>query len=181
VRRNKIKVLTVNLTLCISLHGSKEITVAGYYMNINILQRTLLNNKFSTSLAEKSDIISAIKTIIRKNHLSTTISDYELTLILDEVITNAMEHGNNWYSNKKITVSVWIDNISLHIAVEDEGEGFDYENFKSECAHGNKLANRGRGLIIIKHFCKPVWMNSGRLIELEISLENNSKNNQKAV
>jgi len=133
-------------------------------------------NNFSTTFVGRSEIIHAVKTIIRNNNLSPAMSDYELTLVIDEAITNAMEHGNNWDRNKKIYVNVWIDMNTLHLSVEDEGEGFDFEHFKSECAQGNKIARRGRGLMLINYFCAPVWKKSGRLIELSIPLENDSEN-----
>jgi anti-sigma regulatory factor (Ser/Thr protein kinase) len=144
-------------------------------MNFSTRHKWLLKNKFSTTIAGRYDIINAVRIIVHENHLSPAMSDYELTLIVDEAITNAMEHGNNWDPDKMITVSARIDNKSLYISIEDEGPGFDFRNYKSECVQGNKLADRGRGLMIINHFCKPRWKKSGKLIELVIALENNQK------
>mgnify|MGYP003350775431 CR=1 FL=1 len=41
-------------------------------------------------------------------------------LIVDEAVTNAMEHGNRWNEDKSVSVSVWADSSCLHIAVEDQ-------------------------------------------------------------
>jgi serine/threonine-protein kinase RsbW len=140
-------------------------------MNAVLNKSKLLEKTFSSSLRGRSAIIDTVITSIKNNDLFLTISDYELTLIVDEALTNAMEHGNKWDPDKTISVSISFDKNFLYVSIEDEGEGFDFENFRSECSSGNKLANRGRGLIIIKHFCKPEWSKSGRLIELVINLK----------
>lgn len=150
-------------------------------MSTKIQQNILLDCKFGTSSAERSASISAIKAFIQNRNLTPTLSDYELYLIIDEAITNAMEHGNKWNPYKQIAVVIWVGKISLNISIEDEGDGFDFKNYKSEYVQGDKLSTRGRGLALINYFCKPVWKKSGRLIELEISLDNNSKGNERAI
>ena len=130
----------------------------------------LFKNTFSTSQNERTEVIQTVGTIIKSNRLVPVISDYELTLIVDEAVTNAMEHGNSWNPNKKVFVSVRTDGISLHVSIEDEGMGFDYAHYKSECEQ-NKLSKRGRGVMILRHLCKPFWGKSGREVILEIPLK----------
>ena len=133
-----------------------------------------LEKTYKTTSTDRSEIIFAVRSIIRKYNIVPLISDYEVTLVTDEAITNAMEHGNRWNSMKSIAVSVWLEEEKvLHLSIEDEGEGFNYANLRNEFLRGDKLAHRGRGLFIINKFCRPVWKKEGRLIELEICLQNN--------
>jgi serine/threonine-protein kinase RsbW len=139
----------------------------------------LFEETYKTTAENHAKIICMIKEIVKRHNIVSLISDYELTLVIDEALTNAMEHGNEWNSKKKINVSIWVEVKSLHIMIEDEGEGFNFKSFLSECAQGNKLANRGRGLIIINNLCKPIWKKAGRVIEISISLSQD--HDQKAI
>jgi len=103
-------------------------------VNDHSKQKILFESKFCTSSFKCSDIIQHIKSVVSNNRLLPAMSDYEFTLVIDEAITNAIEHGNNGDPDKVIRVSVRADLKSLHIAVEDEGKGFDYKHFRSECA-----------------------------------------------
>jgi len=89
-------------------------------------------------------------------------------LVVDEAVTNAMEHGNKWDPRKSIHLSIWTDSRNIHISIEDEGNGFDFSNHVSEFVKGNKLSQRGRGISIIRKFSIPAWHKSGRLIDLKI-------------
>jgi serine/threonine-protein kinase RsbW len=129
-----------------------------------IKKKVLLDKNCFSSYEERSELLYSITDVIKQNNIPVTLNDYELTLVVDEAITNAMEHGNHWDADKSVYASVWIDERFLHIEIEDDGEGFDYKHFKSDCAKGNKLSDRGRGIIILNNLCVPVWKKKeGRL------------------
>lgn len=128
----------------------------------------LLNERFGSSLDERVRVLSLVNTILKDNGIIPKISAIELALIVDEAVTNAMEHGNNWDSQKSIHLSIWTKNKNVHVSIEDEGKGFDFKNHQSEFAKGNKLSHRGRGISLIKKFCIPSWHKSGRQIDLKI-------------
>ena len=132
-------------------------------------------------LYSMTDIFPSGKPFLRANvdtlftRISTlpyriSLSAEELYLVLDEALSNAMEHGNNWDSSKQVHLTLWKDPHFLHVLIEDEGTGFDASNSGSEFEEGNKLSHRGRGLSLIRRFCTPLWKNAGRLIDLPIRL-----------
>jgi anti-sigma regulatory factor (Ser/Thr protein kinase) len=139
-------------------------------MHIQGKTKTFLINNYHTSTESRIRILTEVRNAVGRGRLVTTISGEELTLIVDEAVTNAMEHGNRWDSEKKIFVAVWADDAKLHVTIEDQGEGFDYHNHKSEFVKGNVLSPRGRGISLMKKFCIPSWTKSGRVVDLTIPL-----------
>lgn len=131
-----------------------------------------------TVLASNENRLALIKSIIdffSKKRLSPTIDQYEFYLVLDEAISNAMEHGNKWNPEKKVTVSIQVKSpTTVMIFIKDEGEGFDPNSIPSNQGKG-LTSLRGRGIFIIKKFCKVDWNEAGNCVSLSIEVENKAK------
>ena len=125
---------------------------------------------FASAMDQRKVILSSVLDSIDMHGVSVVMSREELLLVLDEALTNAMEHGNKWDRSKQVHLLLWRDPSFLHVLIEDEGTGFDCSKPGSEFEEGNKLSPRGRGLSLIKKFCTPLWKNSGRTIDLPIRL-----------
>jgi anti-sigma regulatory factor (Ser/Thr protein kinase) len=134
--------------------------------------RKLLTNNYMTSSESRVRILDEVKAAVLRGRVIPQISGEELTLIVDEAVTNAMEHGNRWDDQKTVSVSVLVDEAVLHVIIEDQGDGFDFRNNKSDFVKGNLLSQRGRGISLIRRFCSPSWTKSGRLVDLKIPLYN---------
>ena len=130
----------------------------------------IVNRSFPSSPEMRKEALSLLLSAAMTSGRILSISEDELTLIVDEAVTNAMEHGNHWDRRKSVHVSVLIKSGYLHMVIEDEGTGFDFENQKSEFEEGNKLSSRGRGLSLIRRFCDPVWSKGGRSIDLPVRI-----------
>lgn len=104
----------------------------------------------------------SIKTILSYIQSEQPINEdtlFEIKVILNELIINAICHGNNCDDNKGAIVTIRIFNFEqgsyLYISVEDEGCGFeenidlgklgDYVKGKN-----NSFNEHGRGLIIVE-------------------------------
>jgi sigma-B regulation protein RsbU (phosphoserine phosphatase) len=83
-----------------------------------------------------------------------------LRLCLEELIHNAMEHGNRCDLSKKVYITVKAEPQRAVIRVRDEGEGFDVERLMKEC-HSDPtiLSERGRGLTIVRHYADELTFN----------------------
>ena len=125
---------------------------------------------FASAMDQRKVILASLLESIDRNNVAVGMTRDELLLVLDEALTNAMEHGNNWDSSKQVHLTLWKDSRFLHVLLEDEGTGFDASNSGSEFEEGNKLSHRGRGLSLIRRFCSPLWKNAGRSIDLPIRL-----------
>lgn len=88
-------------------------------------------------------------------------------LVLDEVLTNAMRHGNQGVPGKCVHVSVGIDAEMLRVTVTDEGEGFQREGV-ADPRHGDRIwRTGGRGLFLIEQLMDEVsYRDEGRTVHL---------------
>ncbi len=123
---------------------------------------------FSSSRDKKTQLIADLKenlhAVLAKNNLMLRISNFDLELILDESITNAMEHGNNWDPTKKVCVKMELYDEELILFVEDEGEGFNYNS--SLNGNSSPLEVRGRGIPILKRLCDVQWLKGGAVLKI---------------
>ncbi len=99
---------------------------------------------------------------------------YEFRLILNELISNGILHGNKGFCNKKVNVAIEeVDSNTLDIFIKDEGQGFDYKQVcknKPE-SDGFKLSERGRGLMLVNALCNKMQFNeNGNQIKITKSI-----------
>ncbi len=83
-----------------------------------------------------------------------------LRLCLEELLHNAMEHGNRCDVSKKVYITVKAEPLRATIRVRDEGEGFDFLRLM-DCGSGvpDVLSERGRGLLIVRHYADELRFN----------------------
>lgn len=131
----------------------------------------ILTSIYPTNRESRKNIIDGIINTIDADNISLLITSEELYLVIDEALTNAMEHGNKWDSRKKVKIRLVKNSKHLHIFIEDEGKGFDIENTLITKKNVRNLKPRGRGLYIIKQFCKPSWNTTGNGIDLDFIIK----------
>lgn len=105
----------------------------------------------------------------RIDHLSCLNPDdqFEIKVILRELLQNAIRHGNAMDKTKMIALDVTLDEKNtLEISVQDEGSGFDIERILAQ-KRGKAMDTEdvfnmdefGRGLLIIENLCDTVCRN----------------------
>ena len=70
---------------------------------------------------------------------------YEIRLVLDELLTNAVVHGNKEDEDKNVYFQMQLRDDSVTGRIIDEGKGFDYMKFISEYDK-NHMKENGRGI-----------------------------------
>lgn len=133
-------------------------------------KKTLLKTKYPTLKEIRKSIVDDIITELSKNKLQAGLDNLELYLIIDEAITNAMEHGNTWDQDKYVHIEVAKDTNQLYITIADEGKGFKYPDLHSTA----NLQPRGRGIFIIKRFAQVSWNKKGNSITMAIPISYDS-------
>ncbi len=91
---------------------------------------------------------------------------FELRVILNELMVNAVIHGNKNDLSKHVRISFGItDRNNVFFTVEDDGEGYDYkflldglEESTRKIAFEN-LKDCGRGILIVKGLCEKMEFN----------------------
>jgi serine/threonine-protein kinase RsbW len=90
---------------------------------------------------------------------------YDTKVILNELIVNAIKHGNNCINDKSVKVSVAVINDRyLLFSIQDEGEGYCHNNTVSDNEPTSlnsccSLLESGRGIIIVKCLCDKLKFN----------------------
>lgn len=125
---------------------------------------------FSTN-ENRLDTLQKIQQILVEKQVKPVLADYEFMLTLDEAITNAMEHGNQWQDSKKIHIDMRVKDKNLLIYIRDEGKGFDISQAAENMSQKFHFSPRGRGIFIISKFCDVQWNKSGNEICMRISIQ----------
>jgi serine/threonine-protein kinase RsbW len=90
-----------------------------------------------------------------------------IMVAITESVNNAMKHGNKLDKTKNVILSATCDENALTIRVEDQGEGFDYDNLPDPTAPENIDKVGGRGVFLMKHLSDEVrFEDKGRVSEM---------------
>ncbi|NMA66006.1 MAG: ATP-binding protein [Clostridiaceae bacterium] len=132
----------------------------------NNCTREIYSETIDTDAYEASKEVNRILGIIQKTSKIDNEQCFDVKVILNELLQNAIKHGNDYDNNKKISIDVWIKDKFLYITVEDQGGGFDPQsildiklNRLSDC-NPMTIDETGRGLCIVQKLCDCIEFNS---------------------
>ncbi len=90
-------------------------------------------------------------------------------LCVSEAVINSIEHGNQYDSNKKVTIEVVCNSGEIDIIIKDEGDGFNYADITDPTKSENIKKESGRGIHIIKSLSNSLNYNEkGNTVRLKI-------------
>lgn len=111
-------------------------------------------------------IESFIDNAKEKFHLDDDIYG-NIMIAITEAVNNAIKHGNLSDSSKNVSLSLSLDERLIKFRIEDEGQGFDYENLPDPTSPENIEKPGGRGIFLMKHLSDEVsFKDGGRIVEL---------------
>ncbi len=94
-------------------------------------------------------------------------SIFALRLALEEVLINAIKHGNRFDPDKVVHVDVAITPAEVEITVEDEGPGFHRGSVPDPRLEENLERCSGRGILLVEAYMTHVeYGNGGRRIRM---------------
>lgn len=132
-------------------------------------ENTILSFTVQSSREDKKQAINRILLSLAENNIQVNIDEYELYLVLDEILTNAMEHGNLWNRERKVFISVTeTDTGRITVSVKDQGLGFNTKRIPDRLRVNGEISPRGRGLYIVRRFCDIEWNRLGNEVFLKI-------------
>ncbi len=92
---------------------------------------------------------------------------FKIHLALEEIIMNAIKHGNQLNPDKNVTVNCDVAAGVFKADILDEGEGFDRDDVPDPTQTENLLQETGRGLTIIENFMTSVeYVGSGNRVKI---------------
>lgn len=95
-------------------------------------------------------------------------SKVNLPLVMDEALSNAIQHGNKGKEDLKVHVRIYISTRRIVVQIEDQGEGFMIDDSRDPRDLENLYKDSGRGLYLIRELMDSVeFKKGGRLLEME--------------
>lgn len=95
-----------------------------------------------------------------------------IMIAITESVNNAIVHGNSSDKNKSVSLSLQVADNSLKFTVEDQGNGFNYDDLEDPTAPENLEKIGGRGIFLMKHLSDEVsFHNDGKKVELSFYLD----------
>lgn len=133
--------------------GAKKMTFASTLQNITAVEMLLSEVKKQHSLAD-------------------AFCD-SIWIVLNEAVSNAIKHGNNFNSTKNVHLQVEKkEEHYLCFTVKDEGEGFDYTAVPDPTNIELIDKPNGRGVFLINKLSDKVnWLNKGTIVEIYFDLK----------
>jgi len=118
-----------------------------------------MNKKIIKSVAY--DVQKTIDEIMQEvqAHIEREELFYDVKLILSEIFTNALIHGNRKNPVLTITVEYEISDDFIKARLTDEGPGFNYNDIKDPLAAENIIKFSGRGLFLIRQLADEISFN----------------------
>lgn len=135
-----------------SLQGNEDITFLVLQMNPQMEGFYLdLSTDFQELQRMRSAVLSRFGDLEESHTLITCL--YELT-------ANAMEHGNQMDSSKRVSIEISVSPGYILFCVEDEGEGFNYGEVMDWSLELEGKTHRGRGIAMTMLFCDDLFYNA---------------------
>jgi serine/threonine-protein kinase RsbW len=129
---------------------------------------------FTLQLPSKQESITLLENLIEEISDKYNVSEdtfANMMTCLNEVVINAIVHGNKLDPSKKVIVNADIEGKRIIWTVTDEGAGFDYNNLPDPTAPENLESLTGRGVFIIKHLADQCIFNTaGNEVELHFKI-----------
>lgn len=94
-----------------------------------------------------------------------------IMVAVTESVNNAIRHGNNSDKDKNVHLTLILEDKSIKFVVEDEGNGFDFNNLPDPTAPENLEKPGGRGIFLMQNLCDELnFLNEGRTVEMVYNL-----------
>jgi len=136
----------------------------------------LPENVYVKEIPSDPDLLPQLEDFIMELAIKSHLSDDKLNnlaLSFSEAASNSIVHGNKLDKNKKVKITVHVDEKSMIVTIKDEGKGFNIKAVPDPTRPENILKDSGRGIHIMRSFLDDLRYNftpTGTETILEISL-----------
>ena len=107
-------------------------------------------------------------------------SEYWLTTALREAVANAVRHGNRQDPKRSVHLEYEVNDSTVTIRIEDEGDGFDPKDIPDPTDPENLLRPSGRGIFYMRQFMDHVEIgrapSGGTAVVMVRDLKKNDEN-----
>ena len=131
-----------------SKQGKDDITIFSLYYQLN----NLVNKSWSlnSTLEQFYVIKKEIANILEEHRINSDLKE-GILIAIQELVTNAIEHGNEFFKEKEVFINLVITDCYCKVIIKDQGNGFDWKSaIKHEELNLEGGVERGRGIIIAR-------------------------------
>jgi DNA-binding response OmpR family regulator len=82
-----------------------------------------------------------------------------ISICVDELLNNALMHGNDLDETRKIFITMVFDHEKLEISIADQGDGFDYKTVVAQFSENAETLPERRGLFIVHYLMDEMCFN----------------------
>jgi serine/threonine-protein kinase RsbW len=125
---------------------------------------------FSSTMENIDEVCEKTMSYLESAIMGIQNQVFAINLVLREGLTNAVRHGNANNPEKLVMFDLTItDSDFIKIAIEDQGDGFDWQNHQTKELPDQE--DHGRGIIIMKTYFNTYSYNKkGNILYLEKNL-----------
>lgn len=135
-----------------------------------------LSKKLPSQLGLVPKAISFFTERLKEEIVLSEEEIFQVRLILEESITNAIRHGNKFNPDLTVYVKITLKAHHVVIDVRDEGNGFDVKDLPNPTHSDKLLMTSGRGIFLIRKIVDEVtFYDSGRGIRMVKQLHRDKK------
>ncbi len=121
---------------------------------------------FSSCKSQHALVQSFIDEIAVENKLDKEKQN-DIYIAITEAVNNAIIHGNQHNTSKKVMIDFLLEGEQLKFTVKDEGCGFNPDLLEDPTLPENISKPRGRGVFIMKHLSSHLnILKNGCVVEL---------------
>jgi len=122
------------------------------------------DQRLATDLLIPSDTVEARRVQEQIEHLLKVNQFGErdifgIRLAVEEALVNAIKHGNQMDSARKVRVAFQVSQEKFEVIIADEGQGFDPVDVPDPTAPENIERPCGRGIMLMRHYMTSVAFN----------------------
>lgn len=125
------------------------------------------------SIPSEFGSISKVETLIDSicSKLSINEDYYGNVLIaVTEAVNNAIQHGNGQNTDLNVDVAVGDKKTDFCFSVQDQGEGFEFDDLPDPTAPENIEKEHGRGIFLMRSLAEEVeFLDGGRNVTIYFS------------
>jgi serine/threonine-protein kinase RsbW len=117
-----------------------------------VIGRVVAGYCWPTRIDHKEDIVNELLSVITERGWMASQEGYWLQLCLEEVVINAMLHGNEGDPTLLVSADVLDLDDSWAIALHDSGAGFQATDLPDHEDPASLLLEHGRGILLMREW-----------------------------
>lgn len=138
---------------------------------MDVMEKKKASGALQIDFQSRTENLSLVEKLVDKVCAEHKINeDYygNILIAVTEAVNNAIQHGNKMDDAKKVSVCFFTAAKDISFTIEDQGDGFDFDDLPDPTNPDNIEKPNGRGIFLMKNLADEVnFYQEGRQVELK--------------